>query len=309
LSLRKSDKITVTPLFSEDFLRRLERLSLAARKSVAGLTQGERRSPRRGQSVEFADFRPYTAGDDIRRIDWNAYARLEKFFIKLFVEEEDLTVHFILDTSRAMRWGEPHKLDYVLHAAGALGYVALCGLDRITALTVGAGYAGRDGVFPPQRGKRQALAYFEYLQAQMNHSVDVAAGADPAKRLRAYAAGVKRPGPLLVLSDLMDDGWQDGLHILSGRGFEISLVHILAPDEAEPPLEGDLKLLDVEGGPAVEITADYDLLSRYRQSLVTWQAGWKDFCQKRGMHYVPLVTTLPLDKLLFAWMRQRGLLR
>jgi uncharacterized protein (DUF58 family) len=293
-------------LFSEEFLRRLERLSLAARKSVAGQTQGERRSPRRGQSVEFADFRPYTTGDDIRRIDWNAYARLEKFFIKLFVEEEDLTVHFIVDASRSMRWGDPHKLDYALRAAGALGYVALCGLDRIACLAIGA---AAEGAFPPHRGKRQALAYFNYLQALAGPSSPPAVPVDPAKSLRAYAAGVKQAGPLLILSDLMDDGWLDGLRDLSGRGFEISLVHILAPDEIEPPLEGDLKLLDLEGGAAVEITADYDLLIRYRQNLSTWQAGLKEFCLKRGMHYVPLVTTLPLDQLLFAWMRQRGLLR
>lgn len=287
-------------------MRRLERLSLAARKSIAGQTQGERRSPRRGQSVEFADFRPYTAGDDIRRIDWNAYARLEKFFIKLFVEEEDVTIHFIVDASRSMRWGDPNKLDYAIRTAGALGYVALCGLDRITALAVGA---GRDGVFPPQRGKRQALAYFDYLQALANPSVNPAAAADPARSLRVYAAGVKQAGPLLILSDLMDDGWLDGLRDLSARGFEISLIHILAPDEAEPVLEGDLKLLDAEGGAAVEITADYELLSRYRQNLGTWQAGLKEFCLRRGMHYVPLVTSLPLDRLLFQWMRQRGLLR
>src|SRR5512135_1877900 len=161
-------------LFTEDFLRRLERLSLAARKAVPGVTQGERRSPRRGQSVEFADFRPYTAGDDIRRIDWNAYARLEKFFIKLFVEEEDLTVHFIIDASRSMRWGDPHKLDYAIHAAGALGFVALCGLDRITSLAIGA---GRDGLFQPHRGKRQALAYFNYLQAQAAPSTNPAPAA------------------------------------------------------------------------------------------------------------------------------------
>jgi uncharacterized protein (DUF58 family) len=293
-------------LFSEDFLLRLERLSLAARKVVAGQTQGERRSPRRGQSVEFADFRPYASGDDIRRIDWNAYARLEKFFIKLFVEEEDLTVHFILDASRSMRWGDPQKLDYAVRAAGALGYIALCGLDRITALAIGADV---DGFFPPHRGKRQALSYFDYLQNLTRpdgHPVD---RPDPVKSLRAYAAGVKTPGPLLVLSDLMDDGWLDGMRELALRGFEVSLVHILAPDEADPQLEGDLKLLDVEGGPAVEITADYDLLARYRQNLAAWQANVKDFSQRRAMHYIPLVTTLPLDQLLFTWMRQRGVLR
>jgi len=118
-------------LFSEEFLRRLERLSLVARRPSAGVMQGERRSPKRGQSVEFSDFRPYVAGDDFRRIDWNAYARLERFFIKLFVEEEDLTVHLLIDASRSMDWGEPNKLQYAARAAGALGYIALSGLDRV----------------------------------------------------------------------------------------------------------------------------------------------------------------------------------
>lgn len=294
------------PLFSEEFLLRLERLSLSMRKSVAGQTQGERRSPRRGQSVEFADFRPYTSGDDIRRIDWNAYARLEKFFIKLFVEEEDLTVHFLIDASRSMRWGDPSKLDYAIRSAGALGYIGLCGLDRVTALGIGA---GKDGFFPPHRGKRQALAYFEFLQSLAEGTVPVDGRPDPARSLRAYAASSRRPGPLLVFSDLMDDGWLDGLRDLTAGGYEISLVHILAPEEADPQLEGDLKLLDSEGGQAVEITGDYDLLSRYRQNLAVWQEQVKDFSQRRRMHYVPLVTTLPLDQLLFAWMRQRGVLK
>jgi len=294
------------PLFDEEFLLRLERMSLAARKAVAGQTQGERRSPRRGQSVEFADFRPYTSGDDIRRIDWNAYARLEKFFIKLFVEEEDLTVHFIVDASRSMRWGAPQKLDYAVRAAGALGYIALYGLDRITALSLGA---GKDGFFPPHRGKRQALAYFKYLQNLAQAQGDLLDRPDPAKSLRAYAAGAIAPGPLLVLSDLMDDGWLDGLRELTLRGFEVSVVHILAPDEADPQLEGDLKLLDVEGGQPVEVTADYDLLARYRLNLAAWQTEVQDFARRRAVHYIPLVTTLPLDQLLFAWMRQRGVLR
>jgi len=123
--------------FEEGFLRRLERLALIARQASAGKTQGERRSQKRGQSVEFSDFRPYVAGDDFRRIDWNAYARLERFFIKLFVEEEDLTVHLLIDASRSMRWGEPQKLWYAAQVAGALGYIALTGLDRVTVTAVG----------------------------------------------------------------------------------------------------------------------------------------------------------------------------
>src|SRR5512142_989762 len=124
--------------FDESFLRRLERLALVARKASAGQTQGERRSPKRRQSVEFSDFRPYVAGDDFRRIDWNVYARLEKFFIKLFVEEEDLAVHLLLDNSRSMDWGEPKKLAYAARVAGALGYIALAGLDRVTVTGIGS---------------------------------------------------------------------------------------------------------------------------------------------------------------------------
>jgi uncharacterized protein (DUF58 family) len=125
-------KKSPVPLFGEAFLRKLERLAVMSRRAVTGQMQGERRSPKRGQSVEFADFRPYSMGDDFRRIDWNAYARLERFFIKLFVEEEDLTVHILVDASKSMDWGEPNKLQYAIRTAGALGYIAMVGLDRVT---------------------------------------------------------------------------------------------------------------------------------------------------------------------------------
>ena len=295
------------PFFSEDFLQRLERMALAARHAMPGQTQGERRSPKRGQSVEFADFRPYTMGDDFRRIDWNAYARLERFFIKLFVEEEDLTVHFLVDASRSMNWGEPDKLSYAVQTAGALGYVALAGLDRVTVTAVGGSGKNGESVFRPQRGKRQALALFSFLQALASPR-DHTPG-DPAVMLRAYAAAHSRPGLLVLLSDLMHDGWIEGLRALASRGFEISVIHILAPSELRPELNGDLKLLDSENNAEVEITADYELLARYRQSLEDWQAGLRQFCQSRGIAYIPVETATPLDELLFAWMQRQGVLR
>jgi hypothetical protein len=114
---------------------------------------------------------------------------------------------------------------------------------------------------------------------------------------------------LLLLSDLMDDDWQEGLKALGGRGFEVTVIHILAPEEAEPVLEGDFKLLDAEDAAPVEISADYELLARYRAELGEWQGEWQRFCAARGMVYSPLVTTLPLDELLFAWLQRKGLLR
>lgn len=311
-------------LFEPQFLQRLERLSLVSRRLMAGQMQGERRSTKRGQSVEFSDYRPYTPGDDFRRIDWNAYARLERFFIKLFVEEEDLTVHFLIDLSRSMNWGEPKKLDYALRAAGALGYIAMAGLDRVTVTAIrpadgaigngpGMGAAGSwNGTatyFPPHRGKSQALTLFAFLQNLAALVSPPGARIEPARSLRRYAAQAAHPGPLLLLSDLMDDGWTDGLQALASRGFEVTVVHILSPEEVDPSLDGDFTLLDSEDGAEVEITADYELLERYRQGLRQWQAGLQRFCSARGIHYVPLDTGLPLDDLLFHWLRTKGVLR
>ncbi len=303
--------------FSEEFLRRLERVALVARHAAVGQTQGERRSPKRGQSVEFADFRPYVPGDDFRRIDWNAYARLERFFIKLFVEEEDLTLHLLIDTSRSMHWGEPNKLQVAARAAGALGYIALAGLDRVTVSAVGGENTRLPdgGYFAPHRGKRQAHALFEFLQS-LSRSGDGARPApiDPARVLRSYAstralAGAPRPGSLILLSDLEHDGWIEGLRALATRGFEISVIHLLAPEELDPSMDGDLKLIDSEDATEVEITADYDFLSRYKQSLSAWQDSLRSFCLARGILYVPLSTAMPLEELLFAWLERQGVLR
>jgi hypothetical protein len=128
-----------------------------------------------------------------------------------------------------------------------------------------------------------------------------------AASLKSYAAA-HQPGPLMLISDLMDDGWAEGLRALAARGFDITVLHLLAPAEVDPSLGGDLKLIDAETGAAVEITADYDLLQRYRQSVATWQTELRDFCGARGIHYVPVITSLPFEELLFSLLRQRGVL-
>jgi uncharacterized protein (DUF58 family) len=308
-SIRPSAPSKSTRLFDEDFLRKLERLSILTRQASIGQTQGERRSSKRGQSVEFADFRPYVAGDDIRRIDWNAYARLQRFFIKLFVEEEDLTVHILIDTTRSMNWGQPNKLEYALRAAGALGYIAMASLDRVTVTGLGNNARSQETYFPPHRGKGQALALFNFLQNLSAPKNSTGTPPQPERQLQAYAASTAFAGPALVITDLMQDGWKEGLHRLAAHSFEVTVLHILSPDEVKPQLNGDLKLVDYENEAAVEITADYDLLERYRKELKSWQEGIELFCRARGIHYVPIETTLPLDELLFTWMRRQGVLK
>ena len=296
-------------LFDESFLQNLERLTILSRRTLAGQLQGERRSPKRGQSVEFSDFRPYAVGDDFRRIDWNAYARLEKFFIKLFIEEEDLTVHLLIDSSRSMDWGQPKKLDHAIRVAAALGYIALVSLDRVTVTVLGKEVHHPDRYLPPKRGKQQALSLFSFLQSIRPN------GSNPAVHLGSYALNALNPGPAILISDLMDDGWMAGINQLAGRGFEVTVLHLLSPDEidpgryTEPPLAGDFKLLDFETSSDVEITADFETLERYRLQLNEWQTSLQQFCSARGAHYVPVDTSLPVEELLFNWLRNKGVLR
>ncbi len=322
------------PLFDESFLRRLESLTLIARQAQRGQWQGERRSPKRGQSVEFADYRNYVPGDDFRLVDWNAYARLERFFLKLFVEEQDLTMHLLLDTSRSMDWpleasGQlSHKFTYARRAAAALGYIALASLDRVTVTALAAGPERTH--FPPHRGRQQAFALFDFLTGLVaNEATNL------AQSFSRYAAQARQPGPLLIFSDLLDSSqpsyppisnyqypkgtmlpitnpqpsFAPGLTALLARRFEVSLIHLLSPDEVEPPLNGDLRLLDTETGQAVEITADYEALARYKAGLAAWQAEIRAWCSRHNIAYVSVTTDVPFEEFIFAFLRQRGILK
>jgi uncharacterized protein (DUF58 family) len=297
--------MTTTPqtnrLFDAEFLAKLDRLALITKRAVAGQLQGERRSPKRGASVEFADFKPYVAGDDFRQIDWNLYARMERFFLKLFVAEEELTVHLLVDTSRSMDYGDPNKLWYARRAAGAIGYVALSNLDRVTLTAFGQ---ERELKMPAQRSRRGVWPLFSFLT-----DLQPGAATQFGAFCKRYAQTARNAGPLLLCSDLMDDQWRDGLQALLSRRFEITLLHILAPQELDPQIEGDVRLIDAEGGPAVDLTADLDLIRRYQRNLESWRAEIADYCTSRGISYVPIETSYPLEDLLLNLLRQRGIVR
>ncbi len=185
-------------LFDEAFLRRLEQLELASRRMTAGRMKGERRSLRRGQSIEFADYRTYASGDDLRQLDWNVYARLERLFIRLFVEEEDVTVHVLVDASRSMDFGEPNKLDFGRRSAAALAYLGLAHLDRVSVAFLGDGHAT---MLRPLRGKSRVMEVFGFLtQPRTERRTGLAAAA------RDYASKLRGAGPLILISDLRDPG-------------------------------------------------------------------------------------------------------
>jgi uncharacterized protein (DUF58 family) len=284
-------------LFDEGFLRRLEQLELASRRLTAGRMKGERRSVRRGQSVEFADYRNYAAGDDLRQLDWNVYARLERLFIKLFVEEEEVTVHVLVDASRSMDFGEPNKLTFARRAAGALAYLGLAHLDRVSVAFLGE---GRAVTLRPLRGKARVFEVFKFLsEPRPERLTGLAAAA------RDYAGRLRGRGPLILVSDLLDPGYLDALRDLAGTRCQLSVLHVLAPEELDPEVPPDARLVDNETGQGIEVTGDDDLVDRYRTRLGEWQDEIATFCARRGGAYVSVPSDLDLADLLFDVMRRR----
>ena len=294
-------------LFDESTLRKLDRLTLVAAQVRAGRIKGERRSTKRGTSIEFADYRDYTRGDDLRRVDWNVYARLERPFIKLLEEEEDLAVHLLLDASRSMDSGAEahHKFRYAQRLAAALGHMALAAGDRLTVQVLPSPGRSVGESFGPARGRGQTLRllnFLENLRPGGQTELDLA--------LRNYALAAKRPGLAFLLSDVFSPaGYRDGLAQLLGRGYEVTVLHILAPDEVDPPLAGDLRLIDAETQLPQDVTLDGGLRDLYRRRVAGWRGEIEAYCLRRGMHYVPVTTDLLWDELVLHQLRARGLIR
>jgi uncharacterized protein (DUF58 family) len=285
-------------VFDEAFLRQLERLMLVTRTAVHGGMKGIRRSSKRGQSVEFTDYRDYSLGDDLRALDWNVYARLEKLFIKLFVEEEDVTIHILLDASASMDGGSPDKLQFGKRAAAALAYVGLASYDRVIVSVLQGRVARR---FAAVRGTGRI---FQVL-ADLSGVKPAAGPTDLAACARHYAAQLTQRGPLMLISDLFDDNAERAISELAGTRCEVAVLHTLSPEELDPPLEGDLRLVDRETGQGVDITADLSSIDEYKRRLSGWQAGLEATATKRRVSYVPTSTTLPLADLVFAELRRR----
>jgi uncharacterized protein (DUF58 family) len=285
-------------VFDEAFLRQLERLGVLMKQPARGGLKGGRRSVKRGQSVEFADFRDYTLGDDLRQLDWNVYARLEKLFVKLFVEEEDVTITFLLDASPSMAFGKPEKLLFAKRAAAALGYIALAGEDRVVTVALSGRTARRHS------GLRGSGRIFRML-ANLSAVQPVEGPTDLTQAARHAAAMLSGRGVVILISDLLDPGADRVIRELAATGSDLIVLHTLSPEELDPPLEGDLKLVDSESGEGIDVTVDLAALDDYKARLAAWQASLADLAAKRRASYVPLSSDTPLADLVFAELRRR----
>ncbi|MFH1747247.1 MAG: DUF58 domain-containing protein [Planctomycetota bacterium] len=289
-------------LLSPEFMTKLEQLEILSRKIFVGRLKGERRSKRRGESVEFADYRNYVVGDDLRFLDWNIYARLEKLQLKLFMEEEDLNITLLLDVSKSMDWGKPTKGLYIKRVAAALAYIGLVNYDRISIYGYSSTLAREmRGV----RGRRLASQVFKFLQ-----EMPLEGYSDFTAVAKRFAVRHTAKGVVIVLSDFMDKGgYADGLRYLLSRDLDLYVIQVLSPEEVDPTLVGDLKLRDVEDDDLAEVTISKPLLDRYKANLQSYCAELKDYCTRRGITYLFTSTRVAFDVLVMSYLRSRGLLR
>jgi uncharacterized protein (DUF58 family) len=290
------------PLLSPELLRRLEQFQLLARRRAKSSFKGERRSRARGHSVEFADYRSYVPGDDFRYLDWNLYGRLDRLFLKLYEEERELPVSILLDASESMTFGDPSKFDTARRVAAAIAYVALCGFDRVSIRLFPdrpAETATR-GALRSVRGKRSALQLFRDLGR-----LTAGGRASFNDALRRCAIETRHAGLALVLSDFLDPaGYEPGLSALVGRGFQVSAVQVLAPDELAPGAYGDLRLVDSETGATREVTFGRYRLKAYQQSVASFCARLRGHCQARGIHFFRTPSDASLEHLLLRQLRE-----
>lgn len=305
-------------------LAHLDRLALLARRRVptGGQQHAERRSRQHGSSLEFADYRLYAPGDDLRRVDWNIAGRLDRLFLKVFEEERDLPVYLLLDASASMRWsadadgaggnaGRPSKLDTARELAGALAYVGLGRLDP-----VGLGFFA-DGLGPELgagRGRGHFRRVLEFLDRPPAVTTTAAARTDLRRSLRAFgSARARRRGLVFVCSDFFDEaGYEEAVDFLLYNRFEPRLIQVLDPLELDSALRGDFRLLDVEtgtGGHSLDLTADDSLLAAYRRELERFQSGLREFCARRGVDFISVSTATPLTETILTMLRAGLLVR
>lgn len=296
----------VDELIDSSLMAKLDHVDVMSRKIFAGKLQGERRSKKRGVSVEFADYRHYTHGDDLRFVDWNIYARLDRLFLKMFMEEEDLSLVVAIDASRSMDWGNPSKFVFSQRLAMALGYIGLVNHNRVSLFA----YNSEQVLpLPSLRGRRRT-------QEMGNWLLDLQPTGDGgfSEAMRSIALGRQGKGIMVILSDfLLKEGYEKGLRYLGGTGgYDTFCIQVLSPEEIDPGangLAGDLRLTDIEDDDVAEVTVSAPLLKKYKANLDAYCGRLREFCVRRGMTHMTIDTSIDMTTLLLDYLRKRGLLK
>jgi uncharacterized protein (DUF58 family) len=289
-------------LLTPEFMAKLDALGVVSRKILAGKLRGERRSRKKGESLEFSDYRNYAQGDDLRRIDWSLYARLERLFLKLFLAEEDLSIYLIVDGSASMGYGSVNKFDYARKVAAAVAYIGIANMDRVS---VGVYANGTEHLLPDLRGRKQVLKLFNFLS-----HIEPGGLTDLQGACRRFVLRHRRPGICLLLSDFLDpEGFESPLKALAAARMDAFAVHILAPEEVEPTITGDFLLVDSETNEKIDVTASRRLVENYQKTVRGFCSSLQQFCAARGVAYLFASTDLPFEALVLNYLKKVGLVR
>ncbi len=289
-------------LFSEPFQRKLEYLALVSRRVYSGKLRAERRTKKSGSGVEFADHREYQPGDDFRSLDWNVYQRFERLLVRLYEEEEDLAIYFVLDTSASMAFSDERKLRYGKRVVAALAYVGLANLDRVSIVTTCDRVMQR---MPETRGKARIFKVFRFLRA-----LEPGGATDLGEAMKTFVAQNKRRGLVVLVSDLYDPaGFEKGINVLRYNKFDTFVVHVVDPAEARPQLLGDVIVRDCETGDEREVTVTSKALDRFAAAHAQYRATVERFCATHQVPYVQANVEVPFDELILRVLRRGGFVR
>lgn len=286
-------------MLSPEFRKQLEHFRIQCRRPFRGKFRGERRSLNRGTGLEFTDYRPYKHGDDLRYLDWNAYARSEKLSIKLFHADEELPVTILIDTSQSMAFGNPTKLVYAKQLAEALGYIALASSDSVTLYTLSDRLNRKSSTI---YGKPQ---YARLLNALTTIKAEGITRLTPC--LIQLALSQVQASVVIVLSDFLDpEGYTDGINALIGRGYALKLIHIQCAEEIEPPPMGDWRLEDAETGETKEITINEETAAHFQKRNKEFCQNLSRFCTGKGIGYDQISTDVSIESIILENLQHTG---
>ncbi len=289
-------------LFDEQFQRKLDYLAIVSRRVFAGRLRAERRTKKSGSGVEFADHREYQPGDDFRYLDWNAYQRFDRLLVRLFEEEEDLAIYFILDTSASMGFDQGRKLRYAKQVCAALAYVGLANLDRVSIVTTSDRVLER---MAETRGKARIFKAFRFLG-----EVEAGGPTDLEDAMKTFVAQHKRRGLAVLIGDLYDPaGFERGINVLRYNKFDPFVVHIVDPSEARPKLHGDVLVYDCETGDEREVTVTAKVLARFAEAHAQYLARVERYCSTHQVPYVAASVDVAFDEMILRVFRRGGFLR
>jgi uncharacterized protein (DUF58 family) len=286
-------------LESEDY-EIIRQLSLVVKKKVAGLVTGEQRSPIQGGGIEFADYREYMPGDDVRQVDWTVFLRFRKLLVKLCAEEKELTLMLIIDNSRSMNFGNPDKLSYAKKICGILAGIAVHSGNRCGVLTMGDHL---EEAVLPQRNHVSLNGIFSSIQ-----KIGVSENISPVRCMKSFASKYGNKCMAVFISDLLFQEWTQVVKGLSASGSESHIIQVLSHSELEPPLFGEVTLVDIEDGTNIPLHIDYETLRQYNTYMNGFLKEIKQVCHKQNIGYSMISTEKDMRRIFHHELRKGGLL-